>query len=57
MVRILGYLKRTSTLELTYFSSPGILESCSNTSWIDHISDSKSISGLINTLAGTAISW
>nr|KAJ0214235.1 hypothetical protein LSAT_V11C400171660 [Lactuca sativa] len=55
--RVQGYLKRTSTFELTYSSSNGILEGYSDASWIDHTSDSKSISGWIYTLAGGAISW
>jgi hypothetical protein len=55
--RVLGYLKRTTTLELTYMSSPRILEGYSDASWIDHTSDSKSTSGWIYTLAGGAISW
>nr|KAJ0185704.1 hypothetical protein LSAT_V11C900469250 [Lactuca sativa] len=57
MGRVLGYLKRTSTFELTYSSSNGILEGYSDASWIDHTSDSKSTSGWICTLAGGAISW
>nr|KAJ0194254.1 hypothetical protein LSAT_V11C800406360 [Lactuca sativa] len=55
--RVLGYLKRTSTFELTYSSSNGILEGYSDASWIDHTSDSKSTSGWIYTLVGGAISW
>nr|KAJ0201752.1 hypothetical protein LSAT_V11C600334860 [Lactuca sativa] len=35
MGRVLGYLKRTSTFELTYSSSNGILEGYSDASWID----------------------
>ncbi|KAI3734277.1 hypothetical protein L6452_13742 [Arctium lappa] len=55
--RVLGYLKRTSDLELTYMMHPGILEGYSDASWIDHSSDSKSTSGWIYTLGGGAISW
>ena len=44
-------------MELTYTSSPGILEGYSDASWIDQTSDSKSTSGWIYTLAGGAISW
>ncbi|KAI3496569.1 hypothetical protein L1887_38934 [Cichorium endivia] len=55
--RVLGYLKRTSTFELTYTSTSGIIEGYSDASCIDHISDSKSTSGWIYTLAGGAISW
>ncbi|KAJ9557645.1 hypothetical protein OSB04_012259 [Centaurea solstitialis] len=55
--RVLGYLKRTSKLEMTYMSSSGILEGYSDASWIDQTSDSKSTSGWIFTLAGGAISW
>ncbi|KAJ9551163.1 hypothetical protein OSB04_015208 [Centaurea solstitialis] len=55
--RVLRYLKRTSDLELTYNTHPGILEGYSDASWIDNSSDSKSTSGWIFTLAGGAISW
>ncbi|KAJ9557199.1 hypothetical protein OSB04_011813 [Centaurea solstitialis] len=55
--RVLGYLKRTSDLELTYNTHSGILEGYSDSSWIDNSSDSKSTSGWIFTLAGGAISW
>ncbi|KAJ9567241.1 hypothetical protein OSB04_003207 [Centaurea solstitialis] len=55
--RVLGYLKRTSKLEMTYMSSSGILEGYSDASWIDQTSDSKSTSGWIFTLAEGAISW
>lgn len=39
MGRVLRYLKRTSTFELTYSSSSKILEGYSNARWIDHTSD------------------
>ncbi|KAF5775122.1 putative RNA-directed DNA polymerase [Helianthus annuus] len=55
--RVLGYLKRTSNLELTYTSSSRILEGYSDASWIDRTNDSKSTSGWIFTLAGGAVSW
>ncbi|KAJ9566572.1 hypothetical protein OSB04_002538 [Centaurea solstitialis] len=55
--RVLGYLKRTSDLELTYKTHPGILEGYTDASWIDNSNDSKSTSGWIYTLAGGAISW
>ncbi|KAJ9551062.1 hypothetical protein OSB04_015107 [Centaurea solstitialis] len=55
--RVLGYLKRTSDLELTYNTHPGILEGYTDASWIDNSDDSKSTSGWIYTLAGGAISW
>ena len=54
--RILRYLKRTSTFELTYSTSNGILEGYSDARWIDHTYDSKSKSGWIYTLASGAIS-
>ena len=47
----------TSTLKLTYMSSPGILEGYSDDSWIDQTSDSKPISGWIFTLVEGAIYW
>ena len=56
MGRVLGHLKRTSTFELTYSSSNGILEVYFDANWIDHTSDSKSTSGWIYTLVGGAIS-
>ncbi|KAJ9543865.1 LOW QUALITY PROTEIN: hypothetical protein OSB04_023572 [Centaurea solstitialis] len=55
--RVLGYLKRTSDLELTYNTHLGILEGYTDASWIDNSDDSKSTSGWIYTLAGGAISW
>ena len=55
--RVFGYLKRTSTFELTYSSASGILEGYSAASWIDDRSNSKSTGGWIFTLAGGAISW
>ncbi|GKB21456.1 hypothetical protein Tco_0855379 [Tanacetum coccineum] len=55
--RVLGYLKRTSALQLTYTSYPGVLEGYSDASWINHSGDSKSTSGWIYTLAGGAVSW
>lgn len=55
--RVLGYLKRTSSLTLTYMSYPGVLEGYSDASWINHTGDSKSTSGWIYTLEGGAISW
>ena len=57
IIRVLGYLKRTSDLELTYTTHPGILEGYTDASWIDNSSDSKSTSGWIYTLAGGAVSW
>ncbi|KAJ9562188.1 hypothetical protein OSB04_007348 [Centaurea solstitialis] len=55
--RVLGYLKRTSNLELTYKTHPGILEGYSDASLINNSDDSKSTSGWIYTLAGGAICW
>ncbi|GJY28664.1 retrovirus-related pol polyprotein from transposon TNT 1-94 [Tanacetum coccineum] len=54
--RVLGYLKRTCALQLTYTSYPGVLEGYSDSSWINHSGDSKSTSGWIYTLAGGAVS-
>ncbi|GKA00712.1 retrovirus-related pol polyprotein from transposon TNT 1-94 [Tanacetum coccineum] len=48
---------RTSALQLTYTSYPGVLEGYSDASWINHSGDSKSTSGWIYTLAGGAVSW
>ncbi|KAJ9538566.1 hypothetical protein OSB04_031299 [Centaurea solstitialis] len=55
--KILGYLKRTNDLELTYKTHPGILEGYTDASWIDNSNDSKSTCGWIYTLAGGVISW
>ncbi|GJT53730.1 retrovirus-related pol polyprotein from transposon TNT 1-94, partial [Tanacetum coccineum] len=55
--RVLGYLKRTSALQLTYTSYLRVLEGYSDASWINHSGDSKSTSGWIYTLARGAISW
>nr|GEX52863.1 zinc finger, CCHC-type [Tanacetum cinerariifolium] len=35
--KVLGYLKRTSALNLTYTSYPGVLEGYSDASWVNHI--------------------
>lgn len=55
--KVLGYLKRTSALNLTYTSYPEVLEGYSDASWVNHTGDSKSMSGWIYTLAGGAVSW
>ena len=54
--RVSGYLKKTSDLELTYMTHPGIMEGYTDASWINNSSDSKSTSGWVYTLAGRAIS-
>ncbi|GJZ61646.1 retrovirus-related pol polyprotein from transposon TNT 1-94 [Tanacetum coccineum] len=55
--RVLGYLKRTYALQLTYTSYMGVLEGYSVASWINHFGDSKSTSGWIYTLTGGVVSW
>ncbi|GJT01093.1 hypothetical protein Tco_0822262 [Tanacetum coccineum] len=45
--RVLGYLKRTSALQLTYTSYPGVLEGFSDASWINHSGDSKSTKDVV----------
>ncbi|KAJ9561288.1 hypothetical protein OSB04_006448 [Centaurea solstitialis] len=47
--RVLGYLKKTSDLELTYKTHPRILKGYTNVSWIDNLGDSKSTNGWIYT--------
>ena len=42
--RVLGYLKKTKSLELFYSEFPAVLEGYSNTSWITSVSDNKSTS-------------
>ncbi|KAJ9552890.1 LOW QUALITY PROTEIN: hypothetical protein OSB04_016935 [Centaurea solstitialis] len=55
--KAIGRGKRTSNLELTHNTHPGILEGYTDASWIDNSNDSKSTSGWIYTLTGEAISW
>ena len=55
--RVLGYLKSTSSLELTYLSSNRIPKGYYDPSLINHTSDSKYTSGRTYTLAGGTICW
>nr|GEW41301.1 hypothetical protein [Tanacetum cinerariifolium] len=55
--KVLGYLKRTSALNLTYTSYPRVLEGYSDASWVNHIDDYKSRSGWTYTLVGGAVYW
>ena len=55
--RVLGYLKRTINLGLSYNDYPTVLEGYSDASWITSATDNKSTSGWIFTIAGGAVSW
>ena len=54
--RVLGYLKKTISLELFFTEFPAVLEGYLDASWITSVSDNKSTSGWIFTLGGGAIS-
>ena len=55
--RVLGYLKRTIYLELTYNKFPAVLEGYCDASWIASTNGNMSTSGWLFTLGGGAISW
>ena len=57
VARVLGYLKKTKDLSLTYYNYPAVLEGYCDASWITNMGDNKSTSGWIFTLGGGAISW
>ena len=55
--RVLGYLRKTISLGLFYSEFPTVLEGYSDASWINSVSDNKSMPSCIFTLGGGAISW
>ena len=55
--RVLGYLKRTIRMNLSYTDFPVVLECYLDASWINVAGDSVATSGWIFTLASGAISW
>ena len=55
--RVLGYLKRTKDLELSYNKFPVVLEGYSDASWVTSVCDKVSTSGWIFMLGGGAVSW
>ena len=57
ILRISEYLKYTKNYELYYTRYPAVLEGNSDDNWISSTKDSKSISGYIFTLGGSAVSW
>ena len=54
---ILGYLKMTINLGLSYNDYPEVLEGYSYASWVTNTRDNKSTSGWIFTIARGAVSW
>lgn len=54
--RVSRYLKGSYTFALSYLGYPGMLEGYSDASWITGSHESKSTSGWIFTVSGTAMS-
>lgn len=54
--RVSQYLKGTYTYALSYIGYPGVLEGYSDASWITVSHESKSTSGWVFTVSGTAMS-
>ncbi|XP_069146062.1 secreted RxLR effector protein 161-like [Solanum lycopersicum] len=57
LIHFLRYLNGTNNLGLHYSTYPIVFEGYSDAIWDSNPNDSKSISALIFTLAGAAISW
>ena len=57
LVRVLRYLKYTITYGLHYTRYPSVLEGYSDANWISNNIETKSTSGYVFTLGGTAVSW
>ncbi|GKE83642.1 zinc finger, CCHC-type containing protein [Tanacetum coccineum] len=57
ITRVFKYLKSTMNYGLSYMGYPSVLEGYSDASWINHVEDSSSMSGLAFLLGGGAISW
>lgn len=57
LLRVLGYLKKTTNFSLNYERYPAVLEGYTDANWISDSKESKSTSGYVFTLAGGAVSW
>ena len=57
IIRLVKYLRFTRNYGLHYTRYPSVLEGYSDANWISDIKDSKSTSGYVFTLGGTAVSW
>ncbi|RVW85618.1 Retrovirus-related Pol polyprotein from transposon TNT 1-94 [Vitis vinifera] len=57
IIRVLKYLRFTRDYGLHYTRYPAVLEGYSDANWISNVKDSKSHSGYVFTLGGTAVSW
>ncbi|KAJ0091053.1 hypothetical protein Patl1_13945 [Pistacia atlantica] len=55
--KVARYLKGTIDYELTFGSTPPILEGYSDGNWISYSDETKSTNGCIFTLGGSAMSW
>ena len=55
--RVLGYLKKTIGLGLSFTNFPLVLEGYIDASWITSASDNKATSGWVFNLGGGAVSW
>ena len=57
ITRVLNYIRYTKSYGLHYGKEPAVLEGYSDANWISDSKNSKSTSGYVFTLGGTAISW
>nr|GEZ14757.1 cytochrome 89A2 [Tanacetum cinerariifolium] len=57
MTRVLHYLRYSPDYELHYDRYPAVIKGYSDANWISDIKDSRSTSGYVFTLGGSAISW
>ncbi|XP_073133324.1 uncharacterized protein [Henckelia pumila] len=57
IIRLLRYLRYTRDHGLHYTRYPAVIEGYSDANWISDMKDSKSTSGFVFTLGGTAIAW
>nr|GFA64785.1 zinc finger, CCHC-type [Tanacetum cinerariifolium] len=57
ITRVPHYLRYTRNYRLHYDRHPAVIEGYNDPNWISDIKDSRSTSGYVFTLGGTAISW
>ncbi|XP_073129639.1 secreted RxLR effector protein 161-like [Henckelia pumila] len=57
LMKVLGYLKYTSSYGIVYKKYPAVLEGFYDANWISDTKDSKSTSGYVFTIGGGAVSW
>ncbi len=57
LMRVLRYLRYTMDYGLHYTRYPAVLEGYSDANWISDTKDTKSTSGYVFTIGGSAVSW